>query len=39
LYQGKVDGNVVIGLFGGESAGATRGLAKEVAKVAKQKFF
>lgn len=39
LYQGSVDGKVIIGLFGGESAGATRGLAKEVAKVAKQKFF
>jgi len=39
LYQGSVDGKVIIGMFGGESVGATRGLAKEVAKVAKQKFF
>jgi hypothetical protein len=39
LYEGDVDGKVIIGLFGGESVGATRGLAKEVAKVTKQKFF
>jgi len=39
LYQGSVDGKVIIGFFGGESLGATRGLAKEVAKVTKQKFF
>jgi hypothetical protein len=39
LYQGLVDGKVIIGFFGGESQGATRGLAKEVAKVTKQKFF
>jgi hypothetical protein len=39
LYEGDVDGKVIIGFFGGESVGATRGLAKEVAKVTKQKFF
>jgi hypothetical protein len=39
LYQGSVDGKVIIGFFGGESLGATRGLAKELAKAPKQKFF
>ncbi|MGH9425559.1 MAG: DUF4410 domain-containing protein [Terriglobia bacterium] len=37
IYEGDVDGKVIIGFFGGESIGATRGLAKEVAKIAKQK--
>jgi hypothetical protein len=39
LFEKDVDGKVIIGFFGGESIGATRGLAKEVAKVAKQRFF
>jgi len=39
LYEGQVDGKVLIGVLGGDSKGATRGLAKEVAKVTKQKFF
>ena len=39
LYQGSVDGKVIIGFFIGEPLGATRGLAKEVAKLTKQKFF
>jgi|GEM_PF-1488519 len=39
LLEKDVDGKVIIGLMGGDSTGATRGLAKEVAKVAKKKFF
>jgi hypothetical protein len=39
LFEKDVDGKVIIGLMGGDSNGATRGLAKEVAKVAKKKFF
>lgn len=39
LFEKDVDGNVWIGLFGGESSGATRGLAKEVAKVTKKQLF
>lgn len=40
LLEKDVDGKVVMGgLVKGESIGATRGLAKEVVKVAKQKFF
>jgi hypothetical protein len=39
LYEGDVDGKVIMGVFGGDSRGATRGLAKEVAKVARQQFF
>jgi hypothetical protein len=39
LFEKDVDGKVIIGLMGGDSTGATRGLAKEVAKVAKKKFF
>ena len=39
VWEKDVDGKVIIGLFGGESVGATRGLAKEVAKVTKQQFF
>jgi hypothetical protein len=38
LFQKDVDGKVWIGFMGGESSGATRGLAKEVAKVAKNRF-
>jgi hypothetical protein len=39
LFEKDVDGKVWIGLFGGDSSGATRGLAKEVAKVTKKQFF
>jgi len=39
VYERKVDGRVVMGVIGGESTGATRGLAKELAKAAKEKFF
>ncbi len=39
VFEDNVDGKVLIGLFGGSSPGATRGLAKEVAKVAVKAFF
>lgn len=39
VYEKDVDGKVVIGLFGGNSNGATRGLAKEVAKVVGKNLF
>ena len=39
LYEKDVDGTVWIGVFGGDSSGATRGLAKEVAKVTKKTLF
>jgi len=39
LFEDDVDGRVAMGGFGGESIGATRGLAKELAKVAKKVFF
>jgi curli biogenesis system outer membrane secretion channel CsgG len=39
LFEDDVDGKVWRGAAGGESIGATRGLAKEVAKVGKQQFF
>lgn len=38
VFEDDVDGRVVMGPFGGDSKGATRGLAKEVAKVAKRRF-
>lgn len=38
LLEDDVDGNVVMGTLGGESSGAMRGLAKEVAKVVKKVF-
>jgi hypothetical protein len=34
-----VDGKVIMGVMGGKSEGANTGLAKEVAKVTKQRFF
>lgn len=37
VFEDQVDGKVIMGLAGGESMGAAHGLAKEVAKVAKQK--
>ena len=39
VYEDNVDGKVVMGLLGGSSPGATRGLAKEVGKKAEKKFF
>ena len=39
LFEKDVDGKVWIGVFGGDSSGATRGLAKEVAKVTKKALF
>lgn len=39
LLEKDVDGKVIIGLFGGNSNGATRGLAIEVAKVTKKTVF
>ena len=36
LLEKDVDGKVIIGLVGGDSKGATNGLAKEVTKVAKK---
>jgi hypothetical protein len=36
LLERDVDGKVIIGLLGGDSKGATNGLAKEVAKVARK---
>ena len=39
VFEKDVDGTVWIGLFGGDSSGATRGLAKEVAKIAKKQLF
>jgi hypothetical protein len=40
LFEKDVDGKVILGgAIKSESIGATRGLAKEVAKVARQKFF
>lgn len=39
LLERDVDGNLVIGVFGGDSKSITRGLAKEVAKVTLKKFF
>ena len=39
LFEDDVDGKVIIGVIGGESVGATRGLAKEVAGKTKKEFF
>ncbi len=39
LFEDDVDGKVVMGVIGGESVGATRGLAKEIAKKTKKEFF
>lgn len=39
LLEKDVDGKVVMGMFGGEAIGATRGLAKEVAKEAEKAVF
>lgn len=37
VLEKEVDGKVIMGMYGGDSAGATRGLAKEVAKLAKKR--
>jgi len=39
LFEDDVDGKVVMGAIGGESVGATRGLAKEIAGKTKKEFF
>lgn len=39
LLEKNVDGKVVIGFFGGDSNGATRGLARQVAKDIKKALF
>ena len=39
LLDHKVDGKVIMGIMGGKSEGANSGLAKQVAKVTKEKFF
>jgi len=39
LLERDVDGKVIMGLMGGKSEGANNGLAKEVAKHVKEKFF
>jgi hypothetical protein len=36
-FEKDVDGKVIMGLFGGDSKGATDGLAKEVAKDARNR--
>jgi hypothetical protein len=38
VVKRRVDGRVVMGVVGGESTGAGRGVAKEIAKVAKENF-
>jgi len=39
LFEHDVDGKVVFGMIGGKSDGANNGLAREVAKDVKQKFY
>ncbi len=39
VLERKVDGRVALGVLGGESQGATNGVAKEIAKVTKKEFF
>ena len=39
LLESDVDGKVVMGLMGGKSEGANNGVAKEIAKDIKKKFF
>lgn len=38
LFEKEIDGKVVIGFFGGDSDGASRRLAREIAIIAKKKF-
>ena len=39
LFEDDVDGKVFIGVFGGDSKGATNGVAKDIGKVTKKEFF
>ena len=39
LYEQKADGDVVMGLFGGDSSGTKSEMAEQVAKYAKKKLF
>lgn len=39
LFESQADGKVVIGPFGGDTMGATNGLAKEIAKKIRERFF
>jgi Domain of unknown function (DUF4410) len=39
IFEDNVDGKVIMGLLGGSSPGATRGLAKEVASKASDRLF
>lgn len=39
LLEKNVDGKVIMGIFGGDSNGSTRGLAKEVASTTKKALF
>lgn len=39
LFEDDVDGKVFIGIFGGDSKGATNGVAKDIGKAAKKEFF
>lgn len=39
LLERDVDGNVVMGAFGGSGSAVTRGLAKEIGKVVNRRFF
>lgn len=39
LFEHDVDGKVVFGMIGGKSDGANNGLAREIAKDVKQRFF
>jgi len=39
IFEDDVDGKVIMGGMGGDSLGATEGLAKEVAKKIKKEFF
>lgn len=39
LYESEVDGKVLLGPFGGDTMGACNGLAKEVAKKLRRRFF
>ncbi len=38
VYEKDADGKVIMGMYGGQSIGAARGLAKEIAKAAKMQF-
>jgi hypothetical protein len=38
LFEKEIDGKVVMGFFGGDKNDATRGLAREIAEIAKKNF-